>query len=520
MGKVVYDTGSRCITMQTLDKFILSILILLGIQSCLYYADFWFLGGHRQNMFFFVLLSYAIFRGVVRSIISWYFMLFLHIPRFDKAPAGKTVDVLTTAMPGEPYEMFEKTLAAIGKLSYPHTAYLLDGGNDPALKRLCQSHAITHVDARNIQGAKAGKINFCLQNYAEGEFVVIIDPDHIPEPDFIQRVLPAFTDEKVGFVQVVQPYYNRFESSVAHGAAEQGFGFYGPLMMSLDTLGSAIAIGANCTFRRKALDAINGHAVHLAEDACTSLRIHAKGYCSRYVPYRATNGLVPADIPTYLSQQLKWSAGMFKLFFFEYPRKVWKLKFHQQLYYGFAGTHYLSGLASLLTFVLPILFLFFQIFAIEVPFSEYLLHAIPYMFFSTVITLYLQRWYSSKDEQGFPWRSMLLDKAAWFVYVMGFVFTIVGKKVVYMPTPKNKNEVLINPWIVVPNAAVIVLSIAAIIFALSTYYRIDGGTWLMIFFASVNIASLLPSLLWTLWPLFKKQTVPAPPLQSTVESHG
>ena len=132
--------------------------------------------------------------------------------------------------------------------------------------------------------------------------------------------MPHYEDDEVGFVQVVQAYYNIDESFVAYAAAEQSFGFYGPTLLGLNGQGIPTAIGANCTFRRKALDSIGGHAVHLAEDALTSMRIHAEGWKSVYEPYRASEGLVPADIGAFFKQQLKWSTGLTTLLFREYPK--------------------------------------------------------------------------------------------------------------------------------------------------------------------------------------------------------
>jgi cellulose synthase (UDP-forming) len=507
VGKIEYFTGRDRISVSVFDKVVFVVLVIIAIQSSLYFADYWFFGDHRKNIILFIILSYVVFRNMFRSIISWFFFMFISIPVNRKHSSGYTVDVLTTAMPGEPFDMFKRTLTAIAAIKYPHNTYLLDGGNDPALRALCEELTISHVNCQGITGAKGGKINYCLQNYAKSDLVMIIDPDHIPQTDFLDRVVDCFDDEKVGFVQVVQPYYNRNESDIAYGAAEQGFGFYGPLQMGLDGLGMSIAIGANCTFRRKALDSIKGHAIHLAEDACTSLRLHAEGWMSRYVPYRASYGIVPADIQTFFKQQIKWAAGMFELFTGELPKVFSKLNFHQKIYYSFAGTYYLNGIATLLSILLPILFLFLQIYAIEMPLSEYLIHLTPYVISSLAITFYLQKWYSSREERGFPWRSLMLEKGSWFIFTMAFFSLFTRKKITYIPTPKTKST-SVNPWIYLPSSIAVILSASAILFSLTTYHRIDHGTMLMIFFASLNIITLIPSIIWSFNPsLFKNNSV-------------
>ena len=504
MGKITYDTHKCTISVGVADKIILGILVVCGIQAALYYADYWFLGGHRKNIFLFIILSYAVFRDIVRNIVVWAYLQFISIPKTKPLSKEYSVDVITTAMPGEPYEMFEETLTAIQKITYPHTSYLLDGGNNEKLKELCKRLGIVHIDCRGVGGAKAGKINYCLSKYAKGEIVVILDPDHIPQPDFIHKTLPYFEDEKVGFVQVVQAYYNYSNTIVAYGAAEQTFGFYGPLMMALNGLDMAMAIGANCTFRRKALDSIGGHAEHLAEDACTSMRIHSAGWKSRYIPYRASYGLVPEDLASFFKQQLKWATGMFTLFFREYPKLFGKFNLQQKIYYFFAGTHYLNGVVNFITILLPILFLFFQIYAIEMPITGFFIHCIPYIVIWLTITLYLQRWYTDKKEKGFPWRSMFLEKGTWHIYTLAFIYACIGKNIPWLPTPKNRQNHT-NIVLLMPHIIAVVLSVAAIIFPFFFYHRIDYGTQLMMVFAAMNVFALTPVIFWGLFYNSKKE---------------
>jgi cellulose synthase (UDP-forming) len=106
------------------------------------------------------------------------------------------------------------------------------------------------------------------------ELILVLDPDHIPFPEFLDRVLGQFDDERVGFVQVSQAYYNQSRSFTAAGAVEQTYAFYGPGQMGLHGHGACVAIGANCTFRRAALESIGGHGVGLAEDLVTAIRLH------------------------------------------------------------------------------------------------------------------------------------------------------------------------------------------------------------------------------------------------------
>lgn len=479
--------------MEKREKFVLFTLESLVMLSVLYFSQWWFFGGHEKIVPFFVILSFGIFWNIFKNVINSYTYMFIKKEGLKELPKNfnGSADVLTTAMPGEPYEMFEKTLEAIVKMDYSHNTFLLDGGNDAKLMKLCEELGVQHINCSNVQGAKAGKVNYCLQNFSKSDFIFIVDPDHIPRKDFLTTVLPHFQDESVGFVQVVQAYYNLDESFVAYAAAEQTFGFYGPTQMGLNGLAIPTAIGANCVFRRSALDKIGGHAEDLAEDALTSMRLHAAGYKSVYLPYRGTSGLAPADLGAYFKQQIKWSTGMFNLLFKQYPRLFLKFNFVAKLHYLNAGTYYLNGLAVFVTLVLPIIFLFFKVFAVEMALTEFLIHLTPYVFFSFLLSLYVQRWYSDDSEKKFPWRSMVLERSCWHIYLTALFNAILGKNIPYLPTPKLASKGVFLK-LVIPHIVISLLSVLAVFFAIFTYHRIGVGAVLMMFFACVNIVLFIP----------------------------
>src|SRR6185312_1952498 len=283
------------------------------------------------------LLLYALFQSKAISYFPLYILLVITMVYYslkylhewyhyfsissDKKPIRRknyTVDILTTYCAGEPFDMLEQTLTAIQNITYPHTAWCCDEANDHKVKQLCSRLGVKHVTRIIKNDAKAGNINNALQ-FATGALCVVLDPAHVPTPCFLDEVVDYFDDSSVGFVQIVQAYYNQEDSLVAKGAAQQTYPFYGPMMMSMHKYGTVQAIGANCTFRRSALDSIGGHASGLAEDMHTAMKLHAAGWRSFYVPAILTRGLVPATMSSYYKQQLKWSRGTWELLFVTYP---------------------------------------------------------------------------------------------------------------------------------------------------------------------------------------------------------
>ncbi|MGN6340020.1 MAG: glycosyltransferase [Ginsengibacter sp.] len=408
----------------------------------------------------------------------------------DKKPIRRknyTVDVLTTYCAGEPFDMLEETLTAIQNISYPHTAWCCDEANDTKVKELCLRLGVKHVTRIIKKDAKAGNINNALQ-FATGELCVVLDPDHVPTSCFLDEVINYFDDPSVGFVQIVQAYYNHAESLVAKGAAQQTYPFYGPMMMTMHKYGTVQAIGANCTFRRSALDSIGGHASGLAEDMHTAMKLHAKGWRSVYVPAILTRGLVPATMSSYYKQQLKWSRGTWELFFVTYPKLFSKFTWRQKVHYFTLPFHYLSGLIFFINFLIPVVSLFTGYIPLQMDVVTFLLAAFPLFSMSMLIRHYAQKWLPDVKERGFHIVGGILQIGAWWIHTVGIIYTLLRKKVPYIPTPKNDNEplpLLLN----VPNILVGLISLVAIIYGLLKDF--NPYTIFMAGLASMQIAFMV-----------------------------
>ncbi len=422
----------------TMAKIILSGLITAGCLSIAQLFDWWFREEHVASLPLFMVLTFILWWGIARMVILWITYLGIKVPARKPVKTNDlSVAIFTTSSPGEPLSMFDKTLEACSKISYPHTTYLLDNTQDPRFREVAEKHGAVWLDIVGYAGAKAGKINEALKRTSE-EFILVLDPDHIPFPNFLDEVLGYFEDKKVGFVQVAQAYYNQFRSFTARAAAEQTYGFYGPTQIGMNGYNCAVAIGANCTFRRKALESIGGHGIGLAEDMVTSIRLHAKGWKSVYNPVVVSRGLVPEDLGSFCKQQLKWSRGVHEVLFSELP-KLWPaLSFWQRLSYFTIGTYYMSGLTVLLFLIFPYLFLWFGVLPANMNFIDFVLHWAPVALIGTTIYLFVQHWMCHpQKERGLHWRGMFLKFACWYVFLKGFLLSVINKDIPYIPTSKK-----------------------------------------------------------------------------------
>jgi cellulose synthase/poly-beta-1,6-N-acetylglucosamine synthase-like glycosyltransferase len=419
------------------DRLLISILTGAGAAAVVRLADWWFRAEHVAQPVLFAALSLAFWYGISRIVLGWVNYAALSKPEYRRAPLGLRVAVFTTSSPGEPLAMFEKTLAACARIRYPHTTYLLDDTNDSRFREVAGRHGAVWLELRGIPGAKAGKINRAL-TCTDEDFILILDPDHIPFPEFLDRVLGYFLDERVGFVQVSQAYYNQGRSFTAAGAGEQTYAFYGPGLMGLYGHGASVAIGANCTFRRMALASIGGHGIGLAEDLVTAIRLHAAGWRSIYVPEVVSRGLVPEDLGSLYKQQLKWSRGVYEVVFSEMPRLFRMLSWRQRLSYLAIGTYYLFGFTTALYLVFPYLYLWTGLQPANMRFGEFLTAVAPVAVLGVVIYVLMQRWLCDPaTERGLHWRGLVLKWACWPVVLAGTVLAILRAEVPYIPTAKE-----------------------------------------------------------------------------------
>ncbi|HYC61836.1 MAG TPA: glycosyltransferase [Thermoanaerobaculia bacterium] len=451
----------RAAPIRSWERWILGILLFLGVQSVVWFALWWFRADHVNQLVLFVLLSFATWFGVFRIMVGWYNVFHIDQPEPLAPPAGLRVAIFTTSTPGEPYEMFVRTLEAARAITYPHTTYLLDDTRDPRMRELAEAMGAVHLELLDVPGAKAGKINAALQQTYE-DFILVLDPDHIPFPQFLDRVLGYFEDDEVGFVQAAQAYGNARESFIARAAAEQTYAFYGPIMQGMYGTGTAVAIGANCTFRRTALESIGGHGIGLAEDLVTSIRLHARRWTSVYVPEVLSRGLVPSDLDSYLKQQLKWSRGVYEVLFREYPRAFRALTNYQRISYFMIGSYYLVGVTSLIFLAVPLIYLLSGKQPAVFLLSEYIEHALPVGVFGAAVYFLAQRWLCDPArERGVHWRGTLLKIGSWSVYVKGLALALVGIAVPYIPTAKQRRRARFWTLARLP-MAVLVISLLAI----------------------------------------------------------
>ncbi|CAN5392503.1 hypothetical protein BH10ACT3_BH10ACT3_11880 [soil metagenome] len=272
-----------------------------------------------------------------------------HLPR-------SRVDVLIPVC-GEPLEVVEPTVIAAGRLSGGHDVQvlLLDDGDDPEMECMAARHGARYVRRSEHTGAKAGNINHAL-GITDAEFVVVFDCDHVPVPEFLDATLGHFSDDGVAFVQTPQYYANEVDGGIPAASSAQQQLFFGIICRGKAGRNSVFCCGTNVVFRRSALDDIGGFPEDsVTEDFALSIRLHSRGWSSRYVAEVLASGLGPEDMASYVSQQRRWARGCLDAI----PVALrTRLPMGQRLQYLASSMYFLSGWTVAIYMAMPVIRLF------------------------------------------------------------------------------------------------------------------------------------------------------------------
>ncbi|MFC6285093.1 glycosyltransferase family 2 protein [Nocardioides sp. GCM10027113] len=169
------------------------------------------------------------------------------------APEGLTVDVFIATY-NEPVELVMATARAAQAIRYPHATWVLDDGNRPEMREAAEAEGIGWITrsaewAGMPRHAKAGNLNNALLA-TEGEFMLILDADQVPDPAVLDRTLGYFDDPLMALVQTPQYFVNVPEDDPLGSQAPL---FYGPIQQGKDGWNAAFFCGSNAVLRREAL---------------------------------------------------------------------------------------------------------------------------------------------------------------------------------------------------------------------------------------------------------------------------
>ncbi|WP_030563295.1 glycosyltransferase family 2 protein [Streptomyces aureocirculatus] len=257
---------------------------------------------------------------------------------------GTRVAFLTSFVPGkEPIGMVTKTLEAAVKLRHRGLlhVWLLDEGDDPEVKAVCARLGVHHFSRKGVAHwnrakgphrakTKHGNYNAWLDAHGDHyDYFASVDTDHVPMPNYLERMLGFFRDPDVGFVIGPQVYGN-YDTFVTKAAESQQFLFHALIQRAGNAYGSPMFVGTSNAVRISALKQIGGLYDSITEDMATGFEIHrhrnpvtGRKWKSVYTPDVLAVGEGPGAWTDFFTQQLRWSRGTYETIL----KQFWKAPF-------------------------------------------------------------------------------------------------------------------------------------------------------------------------------------------------
>ncbi|MFD3606638.1 glycosyltransferase family 2 protein [Streptomyces atroolivaceus] len=253
--------------------------------------------------------------------------------------SGTRVAFLTSFVPGkEPLEMVTKTLEAAVRIRHRGLmhVWLLDEGDDPAVKEVCARLGVHHFSRKGVAHwnqakgphrakTKHGNYNAWLDAHGDAyDFFASVDTDHVPLPNYLERMLGYFRDPDIGFVIGPQVYGN-YDTFVTKAAESQQFLFHALIQRAGNRYGSPMFVGTSNAVRISALKQIGGLYDSITEDMATGFEIHrhrnpltGRKWRSVYTPDVLAVGEGPTAWTDFFTQQLRWSRGTYETILKQY----------------------------------------------------------------------------------------------------------------------------------------------------------------------------------------------------------
>jgi cellulose synthase/poly-beta-1,6-N-acetylglucosamine synthase-like glycosyltransferase len=376
-------------------------------------------------------------------------------------PAGLRVAFTTTIVPAkEPVDVVRDTLIAARRVRYsaPVDVWLLDEGDDPAVRAMCAEVGVRHFTRRGVgrwntaEGGfraktKHGNHNSWLAAHGDDYDVVLsVDPDHVPLPNFAERMLGYFRDPDVAFVVGPQVYGN-VRHYLTRGAEAQHYPFQSVIQRAANRFSVGMFVGTNHAYRVATWRQIGGFQDSITEDLATSLAVHgarnpATGcrWTSVYTPDVVAVGEGPETWTDLFSQQLRWARGANEVLVTQAVRRLRALAWGPRLHYLMLLLHYPTvAITWILGTALTVGYMALGSTGIVVHVSSWLALYVDVFVARLLLYVWLRRFnISPHEERGSAGMSgLLISVLCTPLYSAALVGALLRRKLGFVVTPKG-----------------------------------------------------------------------------------
>jgi Glycosyltransferase like family 2 len=272
-------------------------------------------------------------------------------------PAYPDVDIYLPVC-GEPIELLRNTWTAVSLLIEAYQgrarAYVLDDGPDEQARSMAGSFGFRYIHRPDWPaGKKAGNLRHAFAQ-TKAEYLVILDADFAPRPDFLAETLPYLDDPAIAIVQT--PQY--FRTSPAQTWIERAAGpiqevFYRTVQVARQRLDAAVCCGTSAVYRRTALEPQGGPTlIPYAEDVHTGLDVRRAGWSMVYLPVLLSTGICPDNLDAFVRQQYRWCSGNVGIVF---SRRLWSIPMRLPARLAYVSGFFYYAYTALITFFGPLI---------------------------------------------------------------------------------------------------------------------------------------------------------------------
>lgn len=384
---------------------------------------------------------------------------------------------------GEPAKMVEKTVRAVRKISYPNIRiYIIDDSKKKAIKKIALKYNCVYLvrPDRKTKAYKAASLNYGLK-HSYGNYILVLDADHIVKPSIIDDLLGHFKNPKIAFVATRQGFKIN-EKDFNHDNL-----FYEYMQPGKNADGASISCGSGVIYRRTAIAKIGGFSEwNIVEDLHTSYVLNCHGLKGLYINQPYTIGEAPSDLKVIYKQRGVWAIDSLRLILWKMPIFNKALTLPQRLHYMEMGYIYLvGGLILPAVFFLNFYALIFNVTIVNAG-IWYIVLKLPSFYFT--FKLY--------DELGQGASSSRMWAALFPVYLRSFFSAIFYKKPAYIVTKKsNSSSTQHRVHLILPQMFTIGVGISSLAYHLANFHV----TKLLV----VNFFWFVVMIYW-LWPVFPK----------------
>ena len=330
----------------------------------------------------------------------------------------------------EPVEIVDLTVAAAAGLRGAEVrVWVLDDGNDDAMRDLAARHGVGYIRREEHTGAKAGNINNALA-LTDAPFIAVFDSDHVADPAFLEATLGHMEDPKVAFVQTPQYYANSDGTAIAAASWAQQALFFGAIARGKDGLGRGVLLRHQRAVpphgvreRRRLPHQLADRGLRALDPPAREgleVGLHARGAVARARAGGHGRLRLPAAAlgPRAACRACRARCGR-------------KLPLKLKVQYMLSASYFLSGWTVLIYMSFPVVRLLGggqPLAGIDAP--EFLLHFAPY--FAVALTTA-----ALAGAGSYTFAAFALAAANFWIHILSTIFTVLRRKGSFVVTPKK-----------------------------------------------------------------------------------